>query len=258
MHFITVKGDILTVIWIILWLIFSFIILGATFWSLIIQYNQKKTWEAFAKKFGLKYMRGTFTGPCAVEGVFDGYDVSLFTAEQQNQDSRKNRKVTGMQVNANEEFVDSVAIGSSGVRNFIKSIEGLSNHDMSGRKWSKDLTVFSNNKDAIDLFLTDERIEIINKMLGIKNADILLVFENSESIYRVETSNPLTDLDMLEKMLKTTIARYKKLSLSDEEKTKLKKLVKSSAVSDVKPDATLKKASEEDLEKENSEEDSKE
>ncbi|MAZ76963.1 MAG: hypothetical protein CMH31_06675 [Micavibrio sp.] len=218
----------MTVIWIILWVVFSTIILGAAFWSLIIQYKQKKTWEAFAKKAGLKYMSGTFTGPCGVEGVLDGYDVSLFTAEQQNIDSRKNRKVTGLQVNANEGFVDGLAAGTPEVRTFIKSLGGLSNHDMKGKKWDKNLTIFSRHKEAVNLFLTEERVDTIKKMLNIKNADVILLLDENEGGYRIETSNPLTDLEQLEKMVKATIARYKKLSVTKEEIDSFKKTVKSS------------------------------
>jgi hypothetical protein len=215
-----------TALWIFIWVIFSTIILGAAFWSLVIQFQQKKTWEAFAKKAGLKYMPGTFTGPCGVEGVLDGYDVSLFTAEQKNQDSRKNRKVTGLQVNANEGFVDAIATGTSEVRPFIKSLSGLSHHKMEGKKWPKDLTFFSRNKEAVDLFLTDERLDIIKKMLSIKNADVILLLDENEGGYRIETSNPLTDLAQLEKMVKATIARYKKLSVTKDEKAAFKRTAK--------------------------------
>lgn len=215
----------MTALWIFIWVILSIIILGAAFWSLAIQFQQKKTWEAFAKKAGLKYMPGNFTGPCAVEGVLDGYDVSLFTAEQQNQDSRKNRKVTGLQVNANEGFVDAIAAGTSEVRPFIKSL-GLSNHNLDNKAWSKDLTLFSRNKDMVDAFLTEERLDTIKKMLNIKNADVILLLDDNEGGYRIETSNPLTDLTQLEKMVKATIARYKILSVSKEERIALNKIAK--------------------------------
>ena len=230
----------MTALWIFIWIIFSTIILGAAFWSLAIQFQQKKTWEAFAKKAGLKYMKGTFTGPCGVEGVLDGYDVSLFTAEQQNQDNRKNRKVTGLQINANEGFVDAIAAGTSEVRPFIKSLGGLSHHKIDDKKWNKSLTLFSRNKEAVDLFLTDERIDTIQKMLKIKNADVILLLDENEGGYRIETSNPLTDLVQLEKMVKATIARYKILSVTKEEKAALKKITKdevpvSSKVEEPKP-----------------------
>jgi hypothetical protein len=161
-----------------------------------------------------------------VEGVLEGYDVSLFTAEQQNNDSRKNRKVTGLQINANEGFVDTVAAGTSEVRPFIKSLGGLSNHKLESKQWDSNLTIFSRNQSAVRLFLTEERIDIIQKMLQIKSADVILLLDGNEGGYRIETSNPLTDLDQLEKMVKATISRYKKLSVTKEESAALKKLIK--------------------------------
>ena len=214
----------MTAVWILLWIVFSVVILGTTFWSLIIQFQQKKTWEAFAKKAGLKYMKGTFSGPCAVEGVLDGYDISLFTAEQQNADTRTNKKVTGLQVNANEGFVDGLACGTPEMRTFIKSLDGIKRHDMADKKWDKNFLISARNTDAVNLFLTDERLEAIQKMLKVNNADVILLMDSNEGVYRIETSNPLTDLDQLEKMVKATIARYKKLSVSKEEEAKFKKL----------------------------------
>ena len=169
-------------------------------------------------------MKGTFSGPCAVEGVLDGYDISLFTAEQQNADTRTNKKVTGLQVNANEGFVDGLACGTPEMRTFIKSLDGIKRHDMADKKWDKNFLISARNTDAVNLFLTDERLEAIQKMLKVNNADVILLVDSNEGVYRIETSNPLTDLDQLEKMVKATIARYKKLSVSKEEEAKFKKL----------------------------------
>ncbi|MEM9469904.1 MAG: hypothetical protein AAF988_07055 [Pseudomonadota bacterium] len=157
------------------------------------------------------------TGPCAVEGVLDGYDIQLFTAEQQNIDSRKNRKVTGLQINANKGFIDSIAAGSQEMRAFIKSLDALKRHDLDNKKWDKNLIIYSRNPEQVDTYLTDERLKVIQKMLKIKNANVILLLDENEGAYRIETSNPLTDLEQLEKMVKSVLANYKKL---DPEKDK--------------------------------------
>jgi len=217
----------MTFVWIFIWIIFSLIILGAFFWSLLIQLKQKKAWEAFANKFGLQFIKGTLAGPCAVEGNYDGYDISLFTAEQQNIDSRKNRKVTGLQINAQEGFVDALAAGSPDMRGFIKTLDGVARHKTQGDLgFNKSYILHSRNPSAVDLFLTPERVAVIEKMLGVSNANVILLMDENEGAYRIETSNPLSDLGQLEKMVKTTINRYKKLSVTPGEQKAFKSAIK--------------------------------
>lgn len=215
----------MSIIWILLWALLSFIILGATIWNLSILFKQKKAWQAFAEKKGIMFQRGTFSGPCTMDGMLEGYQVSFFTAEQQNPDARKRRKVTGMQINLNEGIVDSFAAGTVEMLAFLKSLPDFSPHKIPSDKLNRKQHLFVKNPKAIDAYMTDERAEAINKILGMKNADVVLIADGNEAALRYETVNPLNDTQLLEKLVTATLKRFDVLKVSKAEYNKLAKIV---------------------------------
>jgi len=214
-----------SIIWILVWAILSFIILGATIWNLSILFKQKKAWQAFATKKGIMFQRGTFSGPCTMDGIINGYQVSFFTAEQQNPDARKRRKVTGMQINLNEGIVDSFTAGTVEMLAFLKSLPDFNPHKIPSDKLDRKQHLFVKNPKAIDAYMTDERAEAINKILGVKNADVVLIADDKEAALRYETANPLNDADLLEKLVMATLKRFDVLKVAKAERNKLAKIV---------------------------------
>lgn len=215
------EGGATLSLWLLLWFVLSFILLGATFWSTIILVQQKKAWGEYAKKKGLTFARGTFFAPCTMEGIVDGYNVSFFSATQQNVDARKNRELTVMQVNASDPFVDGIACGTPEMLPFLQSLDTTMPHELKTGKWNKENQLRSRNKKAVDAYLTEDRIKIINGILSMPNADVVILLDNNEGIFRFETSNPLTDANQIDATVNKLIARIKKLTPSEEERKKL-------------------------------------
>ena len=222
-------------IWFLLWFVLSFILLGATCWSTIILIQQKKAWKDYATKKGLSFTPGEFFEPATVEGTLDGYNVSLFTATQQNQDARKNRQLTVLQVTVNEVFVDGIGCGTKEMLPFLQSLEAITPHEVKVGKWNKNNDIRSRNKKAVDAYLTEERVSILNGILSMPNADIVILFDDRESIFRFETTNPLTQVGQIDSVINKLIARIKKLKPDSTESKKLADL--SQAGSDVKAPA---------------------
>jgi len=214
-----------SIIWIFLWGVFSFIILGATFWNLSILFNQKKAWKEYADKKGLMFQKGSFAGPCAMDGTIDGYQISLFTAEQQNTDARKSRKVTGIQVNLDQPFINSLGAGTGEMITFLKSIPNIKPHEIQSKSWSSQHFIFSQNTKAIEGYLTDDRLDALNKMLGMKGADVLFLADGNGAVLRCETSNPLSDAKLLEKLISATLKRFEALKADKKEIKKLSEFI---------------------------------
>jgi len=210
--------------WFLLWFILSVIILGATAWSTLILIKQKQAWKAFAKKNNLQYRTRDFFAPCEMDGMVDGFEVSFFSAEQQNPDARKNRQRTVLQINDPTFFVDGLACGTPEVKTFIDMLDTLTIQDVSHTQFKKSNIIRSRHKKAVASFLTEERVKIINSLLAFPKSDNLILMDDQQGTFRFETSNPLTSDELIQGTLDKIFARIKKLRPSPEEQADFKRL----------------------------------
>ena len=81
-----------------------------------------------------------------------------------------------VQVNVEEPFVDSLACGAGNVITFMQSLDMLSPHEVKNGNWNKKYYIRSQNKKAVDSYLTEERVKIITNILGMPNADVVVLF----------------------------------------------------------------------------------
>lgn len=202
---------------------------------MVILYKQKKAWEVYAKRKGLAFNKGTLSGPCEMEGSIDGFHVSFFTATQQKEDSRKNRQLTVMQLTLAKPFMNAIGAGTAEMLPFLNALEEISPHSLEHEKWdSKANHIFSKNKEAVDKFLTDERIVILNNILKLANSDNLILLEDEQAVFRFETTNPMTEVETIEKLVKKLMANINKLRPDEKEIKEYKKLYKKSKKEEVK------------------------
>lgn len=214
-------------IWWFLWFVLSFILLGTTGWSLVILFKQKKAWAVYAKRKGLVFTKGSFAGSGSVEGSIDGFNVSLFSATQQKEDARKNRQLTVVQIILAKPFIDSIGAGTAEMLPFLNSLDNISPHSITSDKWdAKANHLFSRNKEAVDLFLTEDRIVILNNILKLSNSDNIVVLTEEEGLFRFETSNPLTDVEKIDKLVTKLMANINKIRPDEKEIAEFKKLYK--------------------------------
>jgi len=217
-------------IWWFLWFVLSFVLLGTTAWSLVILFKQKKAWQEYAKRKELVFTKGTFSGPCQIEGSIDEFHVTCFTATQQKEDSRKNRQLTVIQLTLAKPFVNAIGAGTAEMLPFLNSLELITPHSLKHEKWdSKNNHIFSQNKKAIDKFLTPERIVVLNNILKLSNSDNLVLLEEEQGVFRFETSNPLTEVDKIDTLITKLMASIIKLRPDDKELSALQKLYKDEA-----------------------------
>ncbi len=218
--------------WILLWIIVAIIILGATGWSTIILIQQKKAWEAYAKKNGLKFIKSKFFQPPEMNGVINDYQVAFFTAEQQEVDDRNNRLLTVVQITADENMVDGFAAVSPIMKPFLESLEAVKPHKLKSKGWDPKNFVSSRNKARVDAYMTEERLKAITSLLNMKNANVLVLSDETESIIRIETSNPLQQEELINKFMERVFARFEVLKVKADER-KMLEAIKAKAVQEV-------------------------
>ena len=211
-------------IWMFLWLIIAIIVLGTTLWSTIILIQQKQAWKAYAAKNNLTFTPNKFFQSPTIEGILNGCNVSFFSGTQQKEDSRKNRQLTVVQVNINDGLVDSIGAGTKEMVPFLQALESLTPHDLKGQPWKKEHDLRSQNKKAVDAYLTPERLKVLSSILGMPKADVVILLDAKEGVVRFETANPLHDEKVLQSIMSKLMTRIQKLMPSEEEKAKFKTL----------------------------------
>lgn len=211
-------------IWFFIWFLLSFLIIGVVAWSTIILVQQKKAWKAYAAKKGLTYIGRKFFEPCEVEGISDGYTISLFSATQMKEDARKSRQLSVLQVIVNRKIVDGIGAGTNEMLPFLQNLEPLSPHDASAYNWDKKFDFRSRNKRAVDQYLNEERVKVLQGLLSMPGADVIILMDHAQGIFRFETSNPLASIEKIETMVDKIIKRIQILETDESEVKRLVQL----------------------------------
>ncbi len=189
-------------IWFVLWVFIATFILGTTIWSYTILVRQKKAWEEFAKKHSLRYESQAVLKSPVLRGLFNGIPVEIFSDSQISGKSREKGTRTIIQMSLKSPMPTEGAISSMAFKNFV---DGLALPDTyqgeGGLNLSADVYNRVKNEAAIKPFFTAERISALNAILSIKTAPTLLIFGTSETVLRIESSDPFDDKSKLERFL---------------------------------------------------------
>ena len=155
--------------WLLFWFVLSFIIIGASVWSWMILFQQKKAWDAFAKKHGLSYTPGRLLGPASLEGYIEDYKISFFIGEKQAPDVRNRRYMTIVEMTFPEGLVGGGVAGTSEMLPFMQTLSQLKPFSMtSDEHWDKSHRVFARDQEVVRGFLTPRRVKHLNALLRTK------------------------------------------------------------------------------------------
>jgi len=204
--------------WVIVWIVISAIILGVFGWSVKILQEQKKAWEAFAKKAGLNYTAGKFMEPPVVSGIKDGRKITFYTDVQQTNDIRGQRFITAIEVEFGTGLPATAAIATKEYANFVSALRLEETwRPQEGADWDAGYIVKTENKYDLDKYMTPERMRILKSIFSKGNSMALFFFHDREAILRIETSDPLRNADRMEKICQGVLHAAKGLAPTDEE-----------------------------------------
>lgn len=204
--------------WIFIWVVLSAIVIGATLWSLQILLRQKAAWEAYAKRRGMAFNRGTFMGPAEIIGTLDGYKVNFFTAERQTLDMRGKRFVSVIEIQLAEGLFDGGVAGTKEMLTFMQSLTQLHPYTVKKEGWDVAHHIFVRKDEVADAYFTPERIDTFHQVLATRNADVLIVFNHEELIVRMETSDPMMDAEKIDKIVTRQIGLANRMRITKEQR----------------------------------------
>jgi len=204
--------------WILLWVVLSGILMGATLWSLQILMRQKTAWEQFAKSKNFTFRKGTFMGPAEMNGVIGDYKLSFFTAERAGPDIRSRRYVTALEIDLVEGLIDGGVMGTKEMLPFMQSLDKLKPYKIEVEGWDPNHFAFAKHDAVMSAYLTKDRIDAFMNILKTKNADVLVLFNDKETVLRLETSDPMQDAAKIEKIVTRLMGLTDKLRITPEER----------------------------------------
>lgn len=208
-------------VWILLWLVLSAIILGATAWSTYILYRQKQAWQALATRHKMTFTRGRLMGSPMLDGFIENYRVSFFTAERQSTDIRARRYVTVVEIVFPEGIINGVAAGTPEMVTFMETLSSLSPMAITHEKWDPSFRLYARNRDAVRQYLTPSRLEHLCQLLATRNADVIIIFDETQGVVRLETSDPILDPMKAEKVILRLIRHAQGLSITRQEREEI-------------------------------------
>lgn len=165
----------------------------------------------------MKYARGGLMESPSVEGVIDGATISLFSAQRQNEDERKNRMMSVMEISLPHGMIDGGAAGTSEMLPFMQTLDTLKPMQIEHEHWQASFTMMGRNQEMLKKYFTPQRLEALAHILVLKNADILVMFDGNTSVVRVETVDPMLQPAKLDKIIKRILEDGKKLAIDASE-----------------------------------------
>lgn len=204
-------------VWLVLWVFVSVVLLGFLIWSLIVLHNQKNTWKRFASKYKLRYRsRGAMDSP-EVDGSIDGYKIDVFTSEHTAENARSSRKLTAIEISLHSVMPVDGAVASGGMIPLVKELsfktEVRPEHDL----WDRSYIAAGDNARAVKAYLTPERLDALIRLMRIKHSWIILIFRAERMLLRIDTPDPLTSPDYLDRLIKLLIKSAKAFELKSGE-----------------------------------------
>jgi hypothetical protein len=212
-------------IWFFLWLALSLTLLFFFSWTLLILFRQKISWKQYAEKRGLRYVSPSLMGPPRLDGVLSDRTISLFSSEHQRDDGRLSRKLTAIEITPEGSMPFAGGLASSGMVRILKAIDYRHEIKPSFARWPKEYMVATDNKAAMEAYLTEDRIKALLGLFSMPHVWGILAFRDDVFLLRLDMPQALDDFKQLDDVIKKMIAAIKLLELKPGEEKALKSIV---------------------------------
>lgn len=212
--------------WIIIWAIFAFLMLGFAAWNMMIMFQQKSAWKQLSEKRKLNYEPTGFMTSPNVHGKLDKAFFSLFSGVQQTEDVRGQRFVTAIEFQMGKGLPTGGALGTKQMKPFIDTLIFSETYEPEIEEWKDDYVLRVRDEEGAQAYLTEERLKALCSVFRMTNATVLFFFDELEAVLRVETSDPLRNAEKLDKIVARLLEVVKTLTPSVEEKRRYQTLLR--------------------------------
>ncbi len=192
-------------IWIVIWAFFATFIMGITLWSFRILIRQKQAWGQFAKRHNLECANKAFMKSPILTGAIRDYFITIMSVEQDDDDGRGRYFRSVIQFNLKNPMPVEGVIASSWLRRMAGDLK-LPQESGTEMTAIGNGTIISSQESAkLSPYFTKERVQALSAMAAVKNAAIILIFNEEEAFIRFETADALDDVSRLEKLVNKVI-----------------------------------------------------
>ncbi len=201
-------------IWFIIWVFIATFILGTSLWSYSILTRQKRAWVTVSKKCHLNYSAEAILKSPVLRGLYNGIHIDIFSDTAISRKFREGGTRTIFQLVLKAPMPCEGAIGSLVFKNFIDGLSLPDEFTGEGQDvMSKETYNRLKDKAAMVSYFTKERIAALNSVLSIKGMPAFLIFNSTDTILRIEATDPFDNAERLEKFLIKITEAAKKISL---------------------------------------------
>ncbi len=208
----------MTVVWFLLWFLLSAFVVGVFLWSTRVLFQQKKAWQAYAKKYQLSYNKGRFLSSPVVFGDYEGHRINVYSEEQQTEDARGSRFRTVVELMRKSGMRFSGAVASNHLVPVMDLLEIPDHYNYKGEGWSENYGVKTDDLEYMEQYLTQTRFRALERLLKNDAAGFIFVFNPDDLLVRYETGDPIHDPRRLDKLVKTLREISEVLKLGEHEK----------------------------------------
>lgn len=188
-------------LWFLVWVFLSVFICGIFLWSLQILFKQKQIWGKFAKKNGLEITNPALLKSPVISGVYKGFPLEIFSEAQATEDQRGRRFRTVIQFELPQGMPTEGIVASRKYHAFANTLIDLTTRitpDVPG--WSPEILIKTKNVEALTPYLTQARYNTLMTLMTTKSFNTVFIFDTNTTILRIETPDPLYDLEKMDRL----------------------------------------------------------
>lgn len=200
-------------IWFMLWVFFSVFVLGIFFWTILILMRQKNAWFEFAKRNSLTFYRRGILDSAIVSGLYKENFVSIFSEGQSDDSGRGRRFRTVIQFDLPPGMSTEGVAASPSLAQFVTNLP-LAEFYVPQGEWNEKSLVKTMSPKAVAEYFNADRVRVLNGLMSVPGLTTLFVFNERETLLRVETSDPMVDANKLERLVSKVSDVVRVLALS--------------------------------------------
>jgi len=187
--------------------------MGIFFWSIQILSRQKQAWKLFAKRHDLSYDRGSVMSTATVAGDMNGYGLAVFSEAQLEADGRSKKFRTIIQFELPSGMPTEGVVATAGLREMASLLDLSETFEPQNGQWSGAIYLRTKNVEKFKSYLTKERVDTLHSLMSQSDMNAIFIFNEEETLLRVETPNPLDTAEKLERVINELMSKVKLLSL---------------------------------------------
>jgi len=175
--------------------------------------KQKHAWKFYANKKKMRYHSTALFETPVINGVVDGYSVSMFASEHSELDERSKRRLTAIEVNLQTTLPFSVAVASGGMVHIVSLMNFRHEYKPNIKGWDDSNALQTNDLKLSQAYFTEDRLNKIINLMKINKAWIVLLFTEEQGILRLDTPLPVDSPKEIDVLIKQLINVAKALEL---------------------------------------------